>query len=462
MLGGTIGASALLAGLMLVLPKFISREDYGHYQLYLFYATYLGYLSFGLADGLFLRLSGIRLTEIPGRMVSGHLRALAVLATIALGGIATFATLAVKDPATALVIMLACLSTWFYLVRSLITFVYQAANVVALYARSTVIERLVHVTLAGGVLVTDHRSFELLLWTDVAGRVVGLVYTLHRTWSVVAVRPEPWSRDRREILESLRGGLYVNLAALATVLVTGVSRFAAERGFGVAVFGEISLAFSLQNTLLTVLTPISLLILPSIRRRDPNSYRSIYSTGLNRVAPVLVLALICYLPMAVFVSQWLPDFRDLPAYIAALMPLVVFESRTRLFAIPFLQALRRERVLTVVNVACLLLAAALSWVAVSVLQSPLGLVLSLTVVVIVRTLLLELVTQRHLGLNRYRESAAELVVIVLFLVASSGTLQPWVWLPAGLAWAGYLWWQRNSLATALRSASAAAGPQRHA
>ena len=42
-----------------IVPKAISVEDYGFFQLYLFYASYVGFFHFGWMDGLFLRYGGV-------------------------------------------------------------------------------------------------------------------------------------------------------------------------------------------------------------------------------------------------------------------------------------------------------------------------------------------------------------------------------------------------------------------
>ncbi|GAB3758492.1 oligosaccharide flippase family protein [Yimella radicis] len=447
--GGTVLGSALLAALLLLMPKFLAKDDFGYYQLYLFYATYLGYLSFGIADGLFLRFSGSTLAKIPRRTVATHLWALAGVAGIVLGLGALLAYLFIDSPGTSAVIALACLSTWFYLLRCLLTFVYQAANDASLYARATVLERTAHVGLAIGVLAAGYRGFELFLWTDVVARLAGLAFTLYAGWEFASARPSASRATRSDLAESIRGGLFINLSALATVLVTAVARFAAERGFGIETFAEMSLAFSLQNIVLTVIAPLSLVILPSIRRQPADRIPSIYLAGISRVTPLLMAALAMYVPLLVVTHLWLPTYRQLPLFIGALMPMIVFESRTRVFAIPFLQAIRRERTLALVNACCLALSIGLSWIAVSVVDSAYALVLSLTVVIIVRALWLETLTQRRLGVSRGFIGLVELIIVGLFLAASSEDAAVWWWIVPTVAWLGYLAHERDRLRTLL-------------
>ena len=42
----------------LIIPKRLGIDDYGYFQLYLFYTTYIGFLHLGWADGVLLRYGG--------------------------------------------------------------------------------------------------------------------------------------------------------------------------------------------------------------------------------------------------------------------------------------------------------------------------------------------------------------------------------------------------------------------
>lgn len=43
---------------ILIIPKLIGIKEYGYWQLYLFYSSYVGFLHFGWLDGIYLRYGG--------------------------------------------------------------------------------------------------------------------------------------------------------------------------------------------------------------------------------------------------------------------------------------------------------------------------------------------------------------------------------------------------------------------
>ena len=44
------------AVLLILLPNLLGETEYGYWQLYLFYTSYVGFFHFGIVDGIYYRL----------------------------------------------------------------------------------------------------------------------------------------------------------------------------------------------------------------------------------------------------------------------------------------------------------------------------------------------------------------------------------------------------------------------
>ncbi len=61
--------SLLIATLIvLIVPKLIGVEDYGYWQVYLFYVSYVVFMHFGWSDGIYLRYGGKQYKELDKRL----------------------------------------------------------------------------------------------------------------------------------------------------------------------------------------------------------------------------------------------------------------------------------------------------------------------------------------------------------------------------------------------------------
>jgi O-antigen/teichoic acid export membrane protein len=63
MSGGTGVAAAFNVLLVFLIPRLVSVEDFGYWRLFLLYASYVGFLHFGFADGALLRWAGRPMEE---------------------------------------------------------------------------------------------------------------------------------------------------------------------------------------------------------------------------------------------------------------------------------------------------------------------------------------------------------------------------------------------------------------
>lgn len=98
-----------------------------------------------------------------------------------------------------------------------------------------------------------------------------------------------------------------------------------------------------------------------------------------------------------------------------MFPMVIFETKSRVLATPMLNALRREKLTTIVNLFVLLLAFFLTWYTVYVQEDILLATLSVTVLLAIRSLLLEFSVARVLGTRIPSSFLVDLVTVALFI-----------------------------------------------
>ena len=50
--------------MVIALPKILTMEDYGYWQLFLFFFSYIGFFQFGWEDGIYLKFVGCKYEEL--------------------------------------------------------------------------------------------------------------------------------------------------------------------------------------------------------------------------------------------------------------------------------------------------------------------------------------------------------------------------------------------------------------
>lgn len=439
-----IGSSALL---VLLLPRWMSVDEYAAWQKYLFFALYLGYVTFGYTDGVVLRLGGTRYGDLRPPRATGSFVIYAAFEWVAFAIILVAAWLSLG---VGVAFALAIAGVCFYVPRTLVSVVLQTTGRSKAFALSNSAERLVLSVLALGLLVLGGLTPVSLMVADIFSKAMGLFVSL---WLV----RDLWFNPRPELkiafvqlVRDSRSGLYILGANLAAVGVPGIARLAAESGWGSSGFAEVSLAFQLLSFVSIAVTSLSMAAFPQFRRLQEDSYGDAFRV-LRRAFVLPSVALFLAGPVAyVLVNAWLPEYSVSAVFVAALIPMVLFESKGRGLANAVLRSKNRQAVIMWVNAGALGVAAVGAYLAVSF---RLG-ILSLAFVVLtagwMRSLLLDGIVSREIGVPVFRDNLAEGVVAAFYVWATVTGFAALPTVCAGVAWLGYMVLYRGDLQDLMR------------
>ncbi|MDU0348859.1 hypothetical protein [Actinomyces sp. MRS3W] len=401
--------------LTLVLPRIISVADYGLWQLYQLYVMYFGYVTFGYTDGVYLRLGGRRYADMPGPRLSAGLIRLLLADLAAWIGLVVWVWAVSPEPQRGLILVLAGVGAVFYVSRTLVTVILQIAGRARAFALGTVVERLVTFVGVGGALLVGAREVIVFIIFDVLGKLIGLVVAVLIARGVFLSPPDFSWEATREFFADCGAGMFVLVSNLAAALITFVVRWAVESHWGLEMFAQVSLAFQFTTMFMVLVNSVSISVYPQLSNLDRTHYAGAYATLRARFVTPLVLMLGLYFPLAWVLRAWLPRYGQAIFFLALLFPLSVYETKSRGLSVVFLKVLRRERLMAVINVACLGLAVVGTWWTVYTWGSVTAAVFLIAVVSAVRSIASEVLINRLIGVPILADTLTELLVCAVFL-----------------------------------------------
>lgn len=434
----------------LLVPKVLGVEQYGYWQLYIFYISYVGFFHLGLSSGVYLTTGGQKRDEmdkpaIKSQMIFGatYQTCMAVVIVI----LSQF--IAVESERTFVIVM-----TAIYLVlQNLATFMMnelQCMNETKKSSYSTIVERLAFLVPMLVFLVIRVRTFEPYVLAYTASTIVQLVYC---SWHLRDFWSAPFLGMRKAAhlsWESIKIGFPMMMANIASMLILGIGRFFIDLTWGIETFGKLSLALSLVSFFLSFVNQASMVLFPSLRQAGKGEVRSFYQAARDAMGLLFPSVYALYFPLAWILSLWLPDYASSFVYLILLLPICVFDSKMNITGVTFYNVLRKERVMLAVNAvsagACLVLVL----VSVYVLQSVFAVMVSMAAVIAARSLFSEAYMNRMLGVSSSRIWIFELALTAEFVVVSFllPAVQAFVIYTA--SYAAFLWVFRRELAGTAR------------
>lgn len=413
------GLSLILSFLMsLIVPKVLGVEEYGYWQLFLFYSSYVGFFHFGLNDGIYLRCGGIAFDRLDHAALGSQFRVSASVQLMMALGTAGYAFLCVPDPSGRFVMVMTALYLFVSNACGFLDYVFQAGNRTKIYSLSVMINKVFFIFAVLFLLVFREKHFQLFVIFYLTGQMLALIYSSLLAGKIVRARMNPLRPTLHEIGANISVGINLMLSNIADILIVGVGRFVIVGLWGIIEFGKFSFALSLTTFILQFISQVSMVLFPALRQTDEKRLFRFYQLGRDILGIFLSGVFLAYLPVKYILGLWLPQYQDSLKYLALLLPLCTFDGKMQMLCGTYLKVLRKERVLLGFNTVSLALSVVFSLIGGYVIHSVYAIVISLVIAVACRSILSELYLSRLMQISVVQNLAAECLLAAVFV---SGT-----------------------------------------
>lgn len=384
----------------LVVPKILSLEAFGYWQLFIFYTTYVGLFHFGLNDGVYLLKGGQTRCEMNDREVGSQFLFGTLFQTLIAILIAFLALMGKFDPNREFVIFATAGFLIISNANSYLGLVLQALNETRRYSLSLIVNQVVFLVAIFVLLLNGIEDFRLYVLCYLIAKFLSLAYCLRYLKNIFSQGLLKFHETSKLALCSIRIGIKLTIANVASMLIFGIVRFSVDAAWGIETFGQLSLAISLMNFVLTFFAQVGMVLFPALRRAD-NKEIAFTITKLRDGSYLLFSAIyVLYVPIAVLLTLWLPQYQQAVVWFAILLPACVFDGKMNVCYSTYFKVMRQEKKLLYINLGTVLLSACSVAFSVVVLQSAEAAIVSGVIAVTVRSLFSEYTIFKELGAQK--------------------------------------------------------------
>ncbi|MDB1807037.1 hypothetical protein ABG957_09300 [Eggerthella lenta] len=384
------GVSMLTSIVMsLVVPKTLSVEEFAYWQVFLLYSSYVSVTMLGIHDGIYLIEGGKTRKEVDRSDIGSQL-VYAYVFQILLGlAVVVFGALFSSDERRFIFVFVGIYLVFFNIQGSL-GVLFQALNEVRVYSKGVLILRSTFLLFLAGLLIAQSRNSALYIGCYVTSEMLACVYALYKARDFFECRPIPIKRAFASMRRSVSVGLKLMISSIASMLILGVSKFAVEGNWSLAVFGEFSFAMSLTVFFCTFMIQAAMVFFPALRKSSKSVTRTFFMKSRRILSLVLSGLYLLYFPIVLFIEAWLPQYGESLWYLGILLPICVFDGKMEICCSTLLKVFRKEKLLLGINIAAVALAC-LGAVAGLALGSLETILLSSVVTVILRSVVSEMI-----------------------------------------------------------------------
>ncbi len=246
--------------LVLFVPKLLGVKEYSYWQLYLFYASYVGFFHFGWADGVYLRFGGKNYNELDKRYFNTQFWLLTFMEVAVAAIISVVSILTISDMNKKVILIYISVCCVLQLPRTLLQYLLQTTNRISDYAKNYMLDRLAYAVLVIGMLLLGIRNYEMLICADLFARGFTLVLLCLTCRDIVFKKVSNICSGVRDAWCNIAVGSKLMVANIASLLITGIVRLAIENHWSIETFGKVSLTMTVSNLLMVFINAVSIVM----------------------------------------------------------------------------------------------------------------------------------------------------------------------------------------------------------
>lgn len=429
----------------LVVPKFLDVTNFGYWQLFIFYYSYIGFFHLGLNDGVYLKYGGIEYDNLDKNAIGSQFKLSAVFQCSIAFIISVITYLCVDESNRQFIIYATALCMVIENSALYLGYVFQASNETKLFSISVIIDKVLFLASLVLLLFIKTENFKFYVCLYLFSKTVSLIYCIYKGRDIVFAGNIGLKKTAVEALDNVKIGINLMLANIASTLIIGAARFMVDGKWGIETFGQFSLSISMINFVLLFLGQVSMVLFPMLRQVDDKKRMEMYVSIRDALTIILPVAFVAYVPVGCLISIWLPQYKSSVEYLGILLPICTYNGKMNLLCNTYYKVLRKEKKLLQVNILTMALSVLLSGIAVYVFDSIILVAISIVLAIAFRSWMSEIYIAKIMNSSICRNLCLETLMVISFMLI--------VWYTSGIvaftliliSYAVYLLFNKNKL-----------------
>lgn len=408
---------SLLLGIArtLLLPILLGITNFGYWQVYLLYMSYVGIFALGFNDGIYLKYGRYEYDELPKETFRSSIKLFNVI-QIAIMVIVSTITMYEPDSSKQLSMIWAAFNIPIAGLTGVLIYILQITNQMKKYSFYTILDKITVLIIILGLFLLKLDNFFFIIIADTLSRILVLGLMINSCKDIIFGKGIKYQFAIKEIIDNVRIGIKLMLANFAGMLVLGFGRFLVERTASVEEYGIYSFAISTMNLILVLITAIGLVIYPTLNRLDKNNYPN-YFTKLNKVLVIIIFGLLVSLfPLKIFILRFMVDYIGIFSYLSIIFAIIFAQSKMQILINPYYKLLRKESMMLRANLVGVIVAIILITPIYLITKSVIMVAIGTLIAMLIRLYLSEKYLKKEQGISVNKNIVVELTGLFLFII----------------------------------------------
>lgn len=325
----------------LIIPKYLSVEDYGYWHLFMLYASYVGILHFGFIDGILVRWAGKELAQV-GNEIKTAFRFLLLEQLIVIVPLVLLLYFLLLPPFQwiGLVILpyafIINLATFFI-------FTAQAVRKFRLLTAVNVGKGLAFLILIILLFAFGYLNYHYVIFASLTASLISLFafasWFRRYLWVKMPSLSSLWAYGR----ENINIGIFVMLGNFVVLLFLTIDRLMVSSFFAIEQFAMYAFALTIAMIAYTFVGAVAQVFFPYLSGVAPELRTRAYQLGKPAIILSWAVILAIYFPLTRLIEFYLPHYIASLPIMQILLCTVGFGGLIQILHVSYYKVYRKQR-----------------------------------------------------------------------------------------------------------------------
>ena len=332
----------------LIVPSVLTVESYAYWQMYLFYIGYVGFFYLGFNDGILLKYGKYDYDDLPfdriRRSMHYYIYMLAAFTAVSL-----FFTLRIDDPQKAFVMTIVAASILMYGLNGVFIYIFLITNQIKRHSFFTAVDSLSSFVGVLLVIALKQSDFHLLVYFVFIVKLISVIVMACLCRKILFGQLVSAKEGFIEFLDNIRAGIFLMLAQIMSMLVTGLGRIFIEYTKELENYAYYSFGITVLNIVMVGITAVATVMYPTLGRVEEDLLPKIFKRMYSFFSHTTVLILLLFFPAYVLVGLLFPQYSPMLSYFCVMFAMVTWQAKVNITTNSYFRVLRMERKMLVIN-----------------------------------------------------------------------------------------------------------------
>ena len=423
----------LLSGILVgfILPKIMSKADYGFYKTFTLYTGYIGLLHFGFIDGIYLLFAGIKYNDLNKEKFRTYTRFL-LLFQLILSLVIMVISIPFMGNELGLIFFFIGINI---VLNSMTTFYQFISQITSRFKELSILNIIKAILNSLSIIILT-----LLYYSHVINLVSYVTYLIIYTviaalitiWYVFAYREilfgsaSSLKEEKKEIIKFFKVGFPLLVANLVSSFILTIDRQFVSILFDIETYASYAFAYNLLGLITTVIAAISVVLYPTIKVFNDEQLKNNYNRLNAIIAIVVSLCVGAYYPLKFIIENFLPNYVDSLPIFRVILPGLVISSCISMIMFNYYKALNKQTRYFVISVIILAISFLANLVAYLIFKTPLSISIASIIVMAIWYVVVEFTIVKKYKLNPAKNIIYILAILAMFFILTQFIDNPFI------------------------------------